>query len=130
MSKLETAVAILLKENNIQYIREKTYEDLRGGKFRYDFYLPKLNTIIEVNGQQHYYEVWGGRTGLLKQQENDRRKISYALANKIIMFTIPYWEIQNLKNSQDLFQEKFRVKDKWFNDNIWREYQKNISNNK
>lgn len=130
MSKLETTVAILLKENNIQYIREKTYEDLRGGKFRYDFYLPKLNTIIEVNGQQHYYEVWGGRTGLLKQQENDRRKISYALANKITMFTIPYWEIQNLKNSQDLFQEKFRVKDKWFNDNIWREYQKNISNNK
>ena len=130
MSKLETTVAILLKENNIQYIREKTYEDLRGGKFRYDFYLPKLNTIIEVNGQQHYYEVWGGRTGLLKQQENDRRKISYALANKITMFTIPYWEIPNLKNSQDLFQEKFRVKDKWFNDNIWREYQKNISNNK
>ena len=130
MSKLETTVAILLKENNIQYIREKTYEDLRGGKFRYDFYLPKLNTIIEVNGQQHYYEVWGGRTGLLKQQENDRRKISYALANKITMFTIPYWEIQNLKNSKDLFQEKFLVKDKWFNDNIWREYQKNISNNK
>lgn len=130
MSKLETTVAILLKENNIQYIREKTYEDLRGGKFRYDFYLPKLNTIIEVNGQQHYYEVWGGRTGLLKQQENDRKKISYALANKITMFTIPYWEIPNLKNSQDLFQEKFRVKDKWFNDNIWREYQKNISNSK
>lgn len=130
MSKLETTVAILLKENNIQYIREKTYEDLRGGKFRYDFYLPKLNTIVEVNGQQHYYEVWGGRAGLLKQQENDRRKISYALANKITMFTIPYWEIPNLKNSQDLFQEKFKVKDKWFNDNIWREYQKNISNNK
>lgn len=130
MSKLETTIAILLKENNIQYIREKTYEDLHGGKFRYDFYLPKLNTIIEINGQQHYYEVWGGRAGLLKQQENDRRKISYALANKITMFTIPYWEIQNLKNSQDLFQEKFKVKDKWFNDNIWREYQKNISNNK
>ena len=127
MSKLETKVAILLKEANIKYEREKTYNDLKMGKFRYDFYLPDLNTIIEVNGQQHYYEVWGGRAGLLKQQENDRKKISYALANKIIMYSIPYWEIDKLETSDDLFNKKFLTKDKWFNDKIWREYQNTIS---
>ncbi len=127
MSKLETKVATLLKEANIKYEREKTYSDLKMGKFRYDFYLPDLNTIIEVNGQQHYYEVWGGRAGLLKQQENDRRKITYALANKIIMYSIPYWEIDKLETSDDLFNKKFLTKDKWFNDKIWREYQNTIS---
>ena len=130
MSKLETKVALLLKEANIKYIREKTYDDLRLGKFRYDFYLPIENTIIEVNGQQHYYEVWGGRAGLLKQQENDRRKISYALANKIKMYSIPYWEIDKLKTAQDLFQDKFLAKDKWFNDKVWREYQKHRDSEK
>ena len=130
MSKLETKVALLLKEANIKYIREKTYDDLRLGKFRYDFYLPIENTIIEVNGQQHYYEVWGGRAGLLKQQENDRRKISYALANKIKMYSIPYWEIDGLKTAQDLFQDKFMAKDKWFNDKVWREYQKHRDSEK
>ena len=127
MSKLETKVATLLKEANIKYEREKTYSDLKMGKFRYDFYLPDLNTIIEVNGQQHYYEVWGGRAGLLKQQENDRRKITYALANKIIMYSIPYREIDKLETSDDLFNKKFLTKDKWFNDKIWREYQNTIS---
>lgn len=127
MSKLETKVAILLKEANIKYEREKTYSDLKMGKFRYDFYLPDLNIIIEVNGQQHYYEVWGGRAGLLKQQENDRKKISYALANKIIMYSIPYWEIDKLETSDDLFNKKFLTRDKWFNDKIWREYQNTIS---
>ena len=127
MSKLEAKVATLLKEANIKYEREKTYSDLKMGKFRYDFYLPDLNTIIEVNGQQHYYEVWGGRAGLLKQQENDRKKITYALANKIIMYSIPYWEIDKLETSDDLFNKKFLTKDKWFNDKIWREYQNTIS---
>jgi hypothetical protein len=130
MSKLETKVAKLLKENNISYEREKTYKDLKLGQFRFDFFLPEQNAIIEVNGQQHYYEVWGGRAGLLKQQENDRRKISYALANKIKMYTIPYWEIDNLHTAEDLFKDSFKVMDKWFNDKIWKEYQKTISSKK
>jgi very-short-patch-repair endonuclease len=50
MSKLETKVAKLLKENNISYEREKTYKDLKLGQFRFDFFLPEQNTIIEVNG--------------------------------------------------------------------------------
>ena len=130
MSKLEAKVGKLLKQGGFSYIREKTYNDLNLGKFRFDFFIPEINTIIEVNGQQHYYEVWGGRAGLLNQQENDRKKISYALANKIKMYTIPYWEIDNLYTAEDLFKEQFKVRDKWFNDKIWKEYQKTISSKK
>ena len=67
----------------------------------------------------------GGRAKFLRQQENDRRKISYALANNIKMYIIPYWEKENIKNSQDIFQDKFLVKSKWHNDKKWIEYQNN-----
>lgn len=39
-----------LQKSKIRFEREKTFSDLRNGKYRYDFYLPTLNTIIEVDG--------------------------------------------------------------------------------
>ena len=125
MSKFEDRIAGILWENKINYKREKTFPDLRGGKFRYDFYLPDFSTIIECNGQQHYYEVWGGRAQFLKQQENDRRKISYALANNMKIYCIPYWEIKNLITLDDLFNKKFIAHSKWKNDLDWKEHEKN-----
>ena len=49
-------------------------------------------------------------------QEHDRRKISYALANDIKIFIIPFWEIGNIHSVDDLFQEKFLAKTRWKND--------------
>ena len=125
MSKFEDKIVSLLKKDKIKFIREKTFKDLHNGLYRYDFYLPDLNIICEANGEQHYYEVWGGRAKLLHQQENDRRKISYALANNIKMYIVPYWEKENIKTSKDIFQDKFLVKSKWHNDKKWVEYQNN-----
>lgn len=126
MSKYEDKIALLLWKDNISCVREKTFSDLKGGRYRYDFYLPKLNAIIECNGEQHYYIVWGGRQQFLKQQEHDRQKISYALANGIKIYCIPYWELSSLKTGQDLFQNKFLAQSKWKNDLDWKDYQKNI----
>lgn len=119
MSKGEDKIIRLLRAANIKFEREKTFSDLRGGKFRYDFYLPSYNILIEVDGEQHFRQVkvfQKTRSDFLKQQENDRRKNSYALANKIILIRIPYWELDNIKNFQDLLQNKFLVKTKWHND--------------
>ena len=55
---------------------------------------------------------------LKKLQENDRRKNSYFLAKNIPLYRIPYWEVYNLKTADDIFQEKFRVKDRWHNDKL------------
>lgn len=54
------------------------------GKYRYDFYLPEYNMIIETNGIQHYEETnrKGART-LSEEQENDRLKRELALNNGI-----------------------------------------------
>ena len=56
----------------------------------------KKYRYIEVDGEQHWKPVYG-RQALLKQKEHDRRKNSYALANKIPLYRIPYWEIDNIK---------------------------------
>jgi hypothetical protein len=61
----------------------------------------------------------------LKAQERDRIKIAYAAANNIPLYIIPFWEIKNLQSSTDIFNDKFLPNDKFFNDTLWREYQKN-----
>ena len=119
MSKGEDKIIRLLRASNIKFEREKTFADLRGGKFRYDFYLPFYNILIEVDGEQHFKQVkvfQKTRSDFLKQQENDRRKNSYALANNIPLIRIPYWELDNLNNFSNLIQKKFLVVSKWHND--------------
>ena len=115
MSSYEDYVVMLLRADGIKFIREKTYKDLKSGRYRFDFYLPARNILIEVDGQYHWKPI-RGRNALLKQQEHDRRKNSYCLAHKIPLYRIPFWEIPNLKKSEDLFQKKFYVKSKFHND--------------
>jgi hypothetical protein len=49
-------------------------------------------------------------------QEHDRRKISYALANKIKIYIIPFWEIDKILTARQLFQDKYLAKTRWKND--------------
>jgi hypothetical protein len=51
MSKGEEQIEYLLKKKKIPYIKEKSFPNLRGGKMRFDFYLPTTNTLIEVDGE-------------------------------------------------------------------------------
>lgn len=129
MSKLEEKIMNILREDKIPFIREKIFSDLRAGNLRYDFYLSTHNILIEINGFQHYKYVpkfHHKYNDLAHYQENDRYKISYALAHSIPLYIIPEWEIKYIKNSSDLFQEKFLAKSKWHNDQIYREYIKNV----
>lgn len=121
-SKYESQTILLLKKSHIDFIREKTFLDLRGGKYRYDFYLPNLHgapAILEINGEYHFKNI-RGRAQLLNQQEHDRQKYGYALAHKIPLYAIPYWEMKNIKKAEDFFQDKFLVKSKWHDDYIRR----------
>ena len=118
-SSYEEKIIQILKQSGIKFQREKTFSDLKGGSFRYDFYLPALNICIEVDGEQHFKQVnrfQKTRTDLLKQKEHDRIKNSYCLAHNIPLYRIPYWEIKNLTIAPLLFQNKFKVTSKWHND--------------
>ena len=120
MSKYENKVMEILKAEKIPFYREKTFKDLRKGLFRFDFYLPNFygKTIcIEVDGEQHFKPIYG-RAAFLKGQEHDRIKNSYCLANNILLYRIPYWEIYKLRTIYDLLNQKFVVRNRWHNDSL------------
>lgn len=39
MSNLELQILQILKKEHLKFEREKTFQDLRGGRYRYDFYV-------------------------------------------------------------------------------------------
>ena len=128
MSKGENRIIDLLNQARFYYEREKTFSDLRGGKFRYDFYVPNVHgrdCIIEFNGEQHYEYVgkfYKSQVEWKQAQGRDMRKISYCLANKINLYIIPYWEIDSIKSATDLFQPKYLAKDQYKNFTDYRMY--------
>lgn len=118
----ENKIASILNKNHIYYMREKSFKDLKNGLYRYDFYLPNYcgrRIIIEYNGEQHYKFVtkfYKKRQDFEKQKGHDRQKISYALANNIEIYEVPFWELDNLHDISDVICERFRAYDRWKND--------------
>lgn len=119
MTNLEQYIASILIKEKIDFIREYWFKDLHGGKYRYDFYLPKLNILVEVDGPHHTKQIYT-RKEFMAGKERDRRKNSYALANNIPLYRIQYWDINNKKINSfpDITQDKNRVKSKFHNDYI------------
>ena len=115
MSSYEDKIIRVFRKGKISFEREKSFQDLRRGKYRFDFYLTSYKILVEVDGQYHFKPI-RGRPAFLKQQEHDRRKNSYCLAHNIPLYRIPYWEIENIKKVDDIFQNKFLVKNKFHND--------------
>lgn len=78
----------LLDKHNIENIPEYIFEDCKYIEpLRFDFYLPKLNKVIEYQGIFHYKDIYGE---LEKQQKRDNIKREYCLKNNIEEIEIPY----------------------------------------
>jgi hypothetical protein len=95
----EISLRKLFDDNLINYVSEKTFEDLKGKKkhnLRYDFYLPDYNILIEYHGSQHF----DPNSKLYTEEgiERDKIKFDYAKDNNIpiIYFT----------NSKKVYEEK------------------------
>jgi hypothetical protein len=111
----EKAIKLLLTRR-ATFAREKTFNDLRHGALRFDFYITKpFLAILEIDGQYHFQPI-RGRAALMKQQEYDRIKNSWCLAKDIPLYRVPYWELDNITKFEELFQNKFKVTSKWHND--------------
>lgn len=100
-SKDEQHIAHLLKYNKIQYEQEKTFYDCINPEtnypFRYDFYLPEYNILIEYVGKQHFESIpYQNRTpnAFEKRKYYDQLKNDYAKKNNIKLIRIPYWELK------------------------------------
>ena len=106
-SKGEIKINLFLEENNIPYQREFVFPGLNG--FRFDFYLPELNTAIEYDGEQHFKAInfFGGEEGLQENQKRDKIKNEFCLKNSITLYRIPYWEENKLNIIlTEIFKEK------------------------
>lgn len=115
-SSYEAKVIQLLKKDHITFEREKTFDDLAHGRFRYDFYVPSRNALIEVDGEQHYHVIRKFHKTPLdyrKAKSHDFQKNSYALAHGIKLYRIPYDKIDSLRDSQSLFQDQFLVRSRY-----------------
>lgn len=122
-SKGEQKIIEILCKENITYVREKMFADIKDRYYRFDFYLPDYDCCIEYDGEQHFkqQEIFQKtRSDFLRQQENDRIKNSFCLSHHIKLFRIPFWKINSINTLQDIFSSEFLVKNKYHNDNLWR----------
>lgn len=96
-SKGENQIALWLKEHNISYKQQYTFEDLRGKNntfLRFDFAIfkdEKLDSLIEFQGIQHFQNVYN----LLPQDweysmYKDKLKKEYCIKKGIKLYIINY----------------------------------------
>ena len=91
----------ILNQLNIDFITELSSKKFSGKNyFYYDFYLPKYNMIIEINGLQHYEIKHKGRT-LEEEQMNDLFKYKCAKnhVDNYIVIDCRYSELEWMKEN-------------------------------
>jgi hypothetical protein len=91
-SRGELIVASFLKASNFLFERQRTFDGCRNkGLLRFDFYIPKLRTLIEYQGRQHYSSVrrWGGINSFRQIQKHDRIKRRWARAKGYRLIAVP-----------------------------------------
>ena len=81
--------------SGIEYKSEVIFEWAKNK--RYDFYLPKYNTIIEVHGEQHYSDAHFTNRSLAEEIQNDTLKRELAKENKISHYIELRYDSNNLK---------------------------------
>lgn len=98
-SRGEIRIKNYLEKTNINYIREKTFEDCSNNKkLRFDFYLPEKSIIVEYDGKHHYKPIdwFGGEYTLNKMIISDNIKNEYCSENNIKLIRIPYTQLKNI----------------------------------
>jgi hypothetical protein len=105
ISKGEDEIEKYLIKNNIKYIREYRFDKCinpkTNKKLPFDFYLSKLNLIIEYHGEQHYKS-----TGYFEKNKNsfserkyrDTIKKKFLIENNVNSIEISYKDYNNIEN--------------------------------
>lgn len=97
-SHYERVVANVLINLGVYFINEVSFNHPYVHRLRYDFYLPQYNTLIEVDGQQHfqYTKMWHKTDmSFFSQCERDVRKSNFALSTGYRLLRISYADIKD-----------------------------------
>ena len=118
-SKGEAQISALLLENNIRYMSQFFFDDLKsikGRKYYFDFGILNENNeliyLIEYDGIQHFSENHQFSENSFKNiQERDKIKNKYCLKRNIPLIRIPYTQKVITINDLKLETTKFLLKD-------------------
>lgn len=100
-SKGSKKIKEYLDNHNIIYEVEKKFD--WAGRYRYDFYIPQDNLLIEFNGEQHYrpIEFFLRSRSFEEQQESDRFKEAAAKEHGYNFLVIRYDEVDSINTILD-----------------------------
>lgn len=92
-----------LDNNNIEYVKEKRFDDCKNIRtLPFDYYLPRYNVCIEVDGEFHYSNSSVFKNSERGNYENvhkrDNIKTQYCKDNNIKLIRLPYYK-------KDIFSE-------------------------
>jgi len=105
----ELEISNYLNINNIQFIKEYTFDKCRSLKnnlLRFDFYLIDYNVLIEFQGQHHYFPINKNPKSKFvhnKTKINDKIKLNFCNYYKLPLITIPYYQ----KNKIGIILDEF-----------------------
>lgn len=113
-SAIADKIELWLNENGIDYIKEKRFNGCVGEfnkTLPFDFYLPKYNSCIEVDGIGHYRPVaFGGNKKDAEKTyqdrlKNDATKDEYCKTHNINLLRVPFWVLE--KDEHDEYLKNF-----------------------
>lgn len=109
MSQGERAIVAKLREMEIEFIPEYSFPDCKyKNPLYFDFYLPKLNTVIEFQGEQHLQftkHFHGDLKGLEIQKIKDQIKRDYCKEKRIR--EIELFSLEEVDKLEETLKENF-----------------------
>lgn len=99
-SSVENKIALVLDGLGVRYERQYVFTECKDKRsLPFDFYLPEHNTVIEYDGEQHFYPVnWSGKGSFNLEdvfaytKKHDAIKNQFCFENNIFIIRISFWE--------------------------------------
>lgn len=106
-SKKQSGISVFvenyLKEKEIQYEKEYKFKNCKYKRqLPFDFYLIDYNAVIEVQGEQHYYNNKMFQQELSERKMVDKIKKDYCINNGIKYIEIPFSKIRKNEKYKDI----------------------------
>lgn len=116
-SRGEEYVRSFLNSISLEFTEQKRFTGLTDKlPLSFDFYVPKLEILIEYQGSQHYIpKTFGGislreaQDNLEKQIKHDNMKRDFAKSNNLILIEVPY-KLDTLSKVSEFLSKELAVK--------------------
>lgn len=102
-SRGEYKTIMYLEKKKIEYKEQYKFKNCRDKKpLPFDFYLPKLNICIEIDGEGHYEPFRFSKDKneniqhFVNTKKHDKIKQDFCMTNNIKLIRIPYWKFDNI----------------------------------